>query len=75
MELVVYAFKMSTEGLGLDDLCLYPALKMWMANGEAIALNLGRGGGCKHTQPSNTSLPLVVKSSERKLLHESTIDL
>ena len=26
-------------------LCVYPALKSWVANGEAIALHLGGGGG------------------------------
>ena len=47
------------QALGLPGLCEYGALKQWVADGKAIALSLGRGGGCTHTQESNNNLPLV----------------
>ena len=47
------------QALGLQGLCEYGALKTWVADGKAIALSLGRGGGCTHTQESNNNLPLV----------------
>ena len=41
--------KCRLQALGLHSLCEYGALKACVANGKAIALNLGRGGGCTHT--------------------------
>ena len=67
--------KCRLQGLGLGQLRLYPALQTWVANGEAIALNIGRGGAGTHTQPSVEILPIVVKRSVRKLQHESILDL
>ena len=47
------------QALGLGSLCEYSALKAWVAHGKAIALNLGRGGGCTHPQASENNLPPV----------------
>ena len=41
--------KCRLQGLGVGHLCEYPAWKSWVANGEAIALQLWRGGGGAHT--------------------------
>ena len=44
--------KCRLQNLGLTHLCTYPVLESWVAQGQSIALKLGRGGGCTHTQPS-----------------------
>ena len=54
--------KCMLDSLGLQALYSYSLLKMWVANGAAITENLGRGGGCTHTQPSAEFWPIVAKS-------------
>jgi len=41
------------QALNLQSLCDYHCLKTWALEGASLAVSLGRGGGCTHTQESS----------------------